>query len=166
MEMIIRQYEHYARPLQLLKKLCGVRVCREREMRARVTFHKDCEYYLNEQDQHDINKLFGYSFGHHHKNSLRIGWRYDRDRKQIEVVSYIYIDGVRQTERHLAWCEFEETYDMYIENSEDYANMLVYNFTGICVPFKSRLGVSYPLSLYFGGNNTAPHDMHIDLKII
>lgn len=166
MEMIIHKNEHYARPLQLIRKLLGVRVCKERSMRAKVTFHKDCEYNLPSQDKQDINKLFGYSFGHHHRNSLRIGWRYNEDRKQIEVVSYIYIDGVRQTERHLAWCDFEEEYEMYIDNSENYAYMIVYTFAGICVPFRNKLGVSYPLSLYFGGNNTAPHDMTIDLTII
>jgi hypothetical protein len=72
-----------------------------------VTFPDSCRYIfpypvgssqkegLN-PDQKDWNKLFGFCFGlNRHRNSVRIGWRYNPIVEQIELGMYSYRDGVR-----------------------------------------------------------------------
>ena len=57
--------------------------------RYNVKFYPSCRYNIGE-DQSDINKLFGLSFGFHHNQSERIGWRYDRITDKIELLLYTY----------------------------------------------------------------------------
>jgi hypothetical protein len=56
--MIIKKGTHYARPLQLLKKLLGIHICESRKMSCDVSFTESCRYNVG-TDQSDINKLFG-----------------------------------------------------------------------------------------------------------
>ena len=84
--MIIKKNTHYARPLQLLKKLLCIRICKSRKMSCEVVFTESCRYNVG-KDQSDINKLFGFSIGMHHKNSVRVGWRYVPSADLIEIVS-------------------------------------------------------------------------------
>ena len=57
--MIIRKGTHYASPLQLLKKLLGIHICKSRKMSCEVSFTESCRYNVG-KDQSDINKLFGF----------------------------------------------------------------------------------------------------------
>ena len=168
--MIIKEGTHYARPLQLIKKLLGIRYTAKRAMSAVVRFHSDCHYEIG-KDQSDINKLFGFSLGHHHDNSFRVGWRWTWNNK-IELVSYIYMNGIRLRERHICYCDFCEYYNIGLEiDVEDGTYKVTYTIDGreAFVPIyhsaKVKRYISYPLSLYFGGNCTAPHDMIIDMNV-
>ncbi len=58
-------------------------------------FEQSAIYQFNDEDQHDVNKLFGFSVGWHHKNSYRFGWRPSADLTKIEIVAYEYRNGVR-----------------------------------------------------------------------
>ena len=58
--MIIKKNTHYARPLQPLKKLLGIRICKSRKMSCEVVFTDSCRYNVG-KDQSDIYKLFGFS---------------------------------------------------------------------------------------------------------
>ena len=75
MRYLVKRGWYYAIPLQLLKKLLGIRICESRKMSCEVSFTESCRYNVG-KDQSDINKLFGFSVGMHHKNSVRVGWRY------------------------------------------------------------------------------------------
>lgn len=166
--MVIKKGTHYARPLQLFKKLLGIRFCREREMTCVVRFDKSCKYKIY-QDQSDINKLFGFSLGMHHKNSIRVGWRWLNG--NLELCSYIYENGVRLKEKVLCNCDFVREYKIDVHLVVVDGMYRVYIYVNGTMKHRQHLAtkvkkyVSYPLSLYFGGNCTAPHDMNIDYKV-
>ena len=165
--MIIRKGTHYARPLQLLKKLLGIRICKSRKMSCEVVFAESCRYDVG-RDQSDINKLFGFSLGMHHRNSVRVGWRYVPTVDMIEIVTYIYRKGERWKEQHVDWVCFGKCVKYTIELRE---GCVVHFFAGDrwcageILGTQSKIFFSYPLSLYFGGNCTAPHDMLINYNV-
>lgn len=136
-------------------------------MSCDVSFGDNCRYDIG-SDQSDINKLFGFSLGMHHENSLRVGWRYVPQKDLIEIVTYIYQNGVRLREKHLDWLNFGQKGEYTIELTDDYYAVFSVGKSVIVkdkIETKKKLYLSYPLSLYFGGNCTAPHDMNIDLKV-
>lgn len=52
-------------------------------------FTESCRYDLKNKDQHDWNKLFGISEDiNNHKVSMMWAWRYDLDKKKIELMPY------------------------------------------------------------------------------
>ena len=133
-----------------------------------VIFTSSCIYDLHDEDQYDINKLFGLSYLYHHNNSARFGWRSTGDR--IEISAYCYINGKRYFE-DICLIETGRMYSMELRNTGDYYEFKVANSEGIlnlCLKIKkpktSKLG--YKLFPYFGGNKTAPHDMKILMRKI
>lgn len=66
-------------------------------LEADVTFHDSCRYYEkgNNQLNEQVNKLFGFGAFLHHKNSHRIGWRYDKESGLIRLYTYNYFQGER-----------------------------------------------------------------------
>jgi hypothetical protein len=135
-------------------------------------FDKGCEYKIQGEDSADINKLFGVSFGQHHKNSIRIGWNSVGD-GNINLYYYAYNNGNRSY-------SFIGTCKMYVEQTIkielDFKRNVVQITNSVTGSEKSvrtkeivfiypNLKVGYYLYPYFGGNRTAPHDMYIDLKI-
>lgn len=165
--MIIEKNTHYARPLQLLKKLLGIRVCKTRKMSCEVSFAESCRYDVG-RDQSDINKLFGFSLGMHHTNSMRFGWRYVPSVDAIEIVTYIYRKGERLKEQHVNWVSLGKRVRYTIELRKDgtvhfYAGERW--SAGEIMGTQGKIFFSYPLSLYFGGNCTAPHDMLINYNV-
>lgn len=149
----------------------------------KVCFRENCLYQLSE-NYNQINKLFGYSFKllpwydkfekkikpGHHKDSVRFGWRCI-DGENIEIVSYIYIDGgvdykpmlkVKTDEwTHLRFLEVDEYY-VFVVITEEGETMLSKfrkrkTNNGIFGLFIHKL---FP---YFGGKIPAPHEMRIDL---
>lgn len=166
--MIIRKGTHYARPLQLIKKLLGIRYTAKRAMSTVVRFHSNCQYEIG-KDQSDINKLLGFSLGMHHKNSIRVGWRWFCG--ELQLCSYIYENGVRLKEKVLCKCDFNTYYKIDVHLIVVDGMYRVYIYVNETMKHCQQLAtkvkkyVSYPLSLYFGGNCTAPHDMTIDMNV-
>ena len=143
-------------------------ICK-RFLKYRVLFTNSCLYNLGNHNQLDINKLFGLAFGiHHHRNSVRVGWRTDGVSDKISLFAYYYVNGERK------WsplCEVEPNrlYDLsidvvpgaYVFEVEDVQSSASFTYT------VSRPRVPWPgyyLYPYFGGNETAPHDMTIMMK--
>jgi hypothetical protein len=146
-------------------------------------FTESCLYDLKDEDQGDVNKLFGFSIGYHHKTSFRFGWRADLKTSTIEIVGYEYHDKIRQTTIHICdvalrkpvyftliyspkgrtnYLVFQDntfyTKYMVIENQvPNYVQATVNNTVNI----KKKWGLGYTLGLYFGGNETAPQDIII-----
>ncbi|MCQ2608766.1 MAG: hypothetical protein MJ197_08785 [Bacteroidales bacterium] len=163
MNYLIKKGHHYATPLELVKKFLGIRCAVNRVVPATVVFSPNCRYDVG-CDQSDINKLYGFSIGcRHHKNSARIGWRYVPKEDKIELVTYCYRNGVRLAEKHLQWCDFGLEYKTHIVSHD---NRVVFLSKNNVIDEQMEVkGISYPLSLYFGGNCKAPNNMNVTLKV-
>lgn len=126
-----------------------------------ISFTDSCRYDIGDaQDQ--INKLFGIGyFPYHRYNSVRFGWRYNKDKDVIDIFSYYYMDGLLYND-FICHVEFNKTfrYDIIIIN--DMHRLMV---KGIAknVPLRPRK-LGYCLYPYFGGKVKAPHDIIINMK--
>ena len=136
--------------------------------KAKFFFTNSCLFNLYDEDQHDVNKLFGFSIGWHHKTSFRFGWRPILNENKIEIVAYEYHDGIRQPTMPICrifpnqWYEFIISYNRkkvrtyYFVDDEGFTNL---------VKLKGRnYGLGYTLGIYFGGNEKAPQDIIIYKK--
>jgi hypothetical protein len=138
-----------------------------------ATFKDGCQYDIGLPDQLDINKLIGLSYGYHHSNSVRIGWRYNTTTNKIDLLAYIYRNKERLTEDTcpvIASVDINETvYGMISYERKQYRIILytesdVYN--EVCYDiYNTKLPkIGYVLFPYFGGNQVAPHDMSINIE--
>jgi hypothetical protein len=50
-------------------------------------FTDSCLYQFDDEDQLDTNKLIGLSYGLHHRNSIRFGWRAENNNIIIILVN-------------------------------------------------------------------------------
>lgn len=129
----------------------------------------DCYFKPVDNDDLDINKLFGFSFGMHHKNSIRLGWRPSSTSSyKMEIFYYLYNKGVR-TYHYLCDIDCHKTNDVTI--TCDYKNncfdISVVTPDGFSIKKQKvkfvypKFKIGYYLFPYFGGNKTAPKTMHI-----
>ena len=139
-------------------------------------FTPSCLYDLKDEDQHDVNKLFGMSFNFfptcktltpHHINSARFGWRALLDNKTIQIVAYEYVDRVRRSTKVITEVEINEWYEykMYwLDGTMYYTIKSTENPTIIFstdYPIRKNLVLGYDLDVYFGGNEVAPQNIII-----
>jgi hypothetical protein len=141
-------------------------------IRKTVVFDASCRYHLNGIDQLDINKLFGIGFlvGGHHKDSARFGWRWDVEVGAVEIFAYCYVSGKRAYE-HLGYAAIGKKYSMGIIITDDEYLFDIdciddptNYFSVVTIPFRHNKWLSYPLGVFFGGNQTAPHDIKISME--
>jgi len=132
-------------------------------------FSDSAIYHFDDDDQWDVNKLFGFSIGFHHDNSYRFGWRPNKDLTKIEIVGYEYIDKIRvptipiwEVELN-KWYKYELKYNAVLGQIE-YLVTGNNEYRGIVHPITIKLNWGYKLFLYFGGNKKAPHDITIYKK--
>lgn len=136
----------------------------------RFMFLKDDWYPFKDPDDLDINKLAGFSYGWHHKNSVRIGWTpMFSVEGMFTLYFYIYNNGERITktfanissgteyELEISLHNNKVVFDMKQEKSLQSVKADE-NFT---LP-KTKIG--YFLWFYFGGNKRAPKKMTVYLK--
>ena len=135
---------------------------------AEFMFTDTCLYDLQDEDQWDVNKLMGFSIGHHHKHSsFRLGWRPILEGNLIEIVGYEYHDGIRQKTNPICkvplnqWNKFKISYN----NDRCRSTYVVNNITTVTSVFLAHdRGLGYRLGVYFGGNEKAPHDIIINKR--
>jgi hypothetical protein len=115
-------------------------------------------------NQADINKLFGVSDGntHHQENSARFGWNWNG--KAVQVHAYCYAGGVRAN-KLLATVDIgtSHSYSIRVDGSH-----YIFQFDNKIENMDRQITDSvlngYSLYPYFGGDETAPHDIRIYLK--
>lgn len=135
-------------------------VVTEYEIAHRVMFTPSCRYDIG-PEQSDVNKLFGVGYApHHHRNSVRFGWRYDRQSDMIEILAYWYLDGQRYI-HPMMFAGIGQTLHYAIRRNADH-HLLIARWQTFSVPVHSQR-VGYLLRPYFGGNMTAPHDITINM---
>ena len=112
-------------------------------------------------NQEDINKLYGFADNNanHEQYSARIGWNWARN--ALRLYAYVYNAGVRSS---------QEIGAVSIGSEHSCSIKVVgnqYQFTvdklSITMPRSSQTtqAEGYRLFPYFGGDETAPHDIHI-----
>lgn len=128
-----------------------------------VVFTDSCKYDIG-SDQSDINKLFGFSYGFHHNQSDRIGWRWNPSLNKIELLLYSYEQKVRRsfklTEVALNTLNIIEL-EVYLNGLYRHISIKINNETYAFCLLQDPVNWGYTLGLYFGGNRTAPHNMNI-----
>lgn len=125
-------------------------------------------YSLGNEDDMDINKLMGISFGKHHSNSFRIGWR-PVNNESISLHSYYYNNGIRK-DSFLYIIHYNSGVDGSISIDREKEKIKIHLFTkgnsineSIDFDFTNASRWSYRLFPYFGGNTKATHDIHMAL---
>lgn len=151
----IKQGRHRAYPLSL-----GIHTGKTSES-YEVIFDESCRYVPDEEN--DWNKLVGWSYGMHHKNSIRIGWRYNSSRDIMELASYTYDSGIRK-DIHIADVELNKKCEIIILAGSGELSIIVDSFWYHSEPIWMKPTWGYNLGLFFGGNETAPHDMKVWIK--
>lgn len=165
---LIKQGNHYASGLHF-----GVHFGIT-EQKYRVRFSKECLYTPLDLEN-DWNKLCGWSYGMHHKNSIRVCWRpYVKDNKffslfeckEIELCIYVYQDGKRLISNTTVTVEVDKEYDFRLKY--DVASNMVSIFDlgiiGLCpIRYYTKPSCGYRLYPYFGGNLPSPQNMNIEL---
>ena len=151
---------------------------KQKIIKKQFVFDDNCRYDSNKIG--GINKLFGISFGWHHRNSIRFGWRYNYLNDKIDIYTYIYRDGERlmpvgiccvKPNRLYTYClkyefnpldNFSIRYSFEVicnagDSDFDKDNEFIISITDkTLIP---RWG--YKLHPYFGGSKPAPHTMKI-----
>lgn len=140
-----------------------------------VIFHPNCQYDLGNVNQADINKLYGFSvglFNSNQYNSARFGWRWSIPKQKIELLAYVYVNGVRINEwdQDIFICDINTNRSIYTEisvvgNQYRFETINIFDDEGVVKYFpRSGSGAGYMQFPYFGGDEVAPHDMTIELK--
>lgn len=137
------------------------------QLAFKVKFDSSAIYTtLSAENQTDINKLFGFSDNKsmHHEYSARFGWRWSNN--ALRLFAYTYNQGLRSFQE-LGTIEFGKEIDCSITIS---GSTYIFSLNGAKtnMPRVSTTteAEGYKLFPYFGGDETAPHDIHIWIKEI
>jgi hypothetical protein len=137
------------------------------EYKFDVQFDSTAIYTLSAKDQYDINKLSGFADNGmtHLQYSARFGWRWSDGK--LRLFAFVHNSGVI-TEKEIAAIIIGKTYRCSIKvNGSNY----VFSVDGVgneSLPRSATTptGQGYRLYPYFGGNNVAPHEIHIRIRYL
>lgn len=156
----IRQGQHYCDQNKYKTVETG-------EMKFVVKFDSTAVYQTESgENQNDINKLLGFSDNNsdHHQYSARFGWRWSKN--ALRLFAYVYNEGVR-TSKELTTIAIGANITCSIKISGSY-----YLFTVNGVEEKMPRMAStakakgYQLYPYFGGDEAAPHDIAVWIRMV
>ncbi|HYE53846.1 MAG TPA: hypothetical protein VD996_03350 [Chitinophagaceae bacterium] len=130
-----------------------------------VLFDSSCIYTtVKSSNTTDVNKLYGFSDCNnlHHLNSARFGWRWNNN--ALEILAYCYVNGERII-RSLGNIDIGQPVTMSIR-PDGASYVFEMNGTREVMPrYCSTPNIEgYQLYPYFGGDETAPHDVRIFIK--
>jgi hypothetical protein len=155
---VIRQGQHYS-------DQNGFQEVEYSQLNFTVRFDSSAIYQTTDPaNQEDINKLYGFSDNNadHEQFSARFGWNWARG--ALRLYGYVYNNGQRTSQEITPIkigteynCSITVSADHYVFNSND---------TTINLPRTSATakGEGYRLFPYFGGDETAPHEIDIWIK--
>ncbi len=135
------------------------------ELKFTVKFDSSAIYKTSDpSNQYDINKLYGFSDNDsaHHLYSARFGWRWSDN--ALRIFAYIYNNGVRDL-KELGKIDIGTENNCSIKVQEGHYIFSLNNNTDTLLrTSKTIKGKGYKLYPYFGGDETAPHDITIFIK--
>lgn len=121
-------------------------------------------YTASPQNQSDINKLYGFADNNqtHHAFSARIGWRWISNK--LELLGYVYNDSLVSFSP-IGYFPLNTELQCKIEISNS-RYLIGVNSNTITMPRSSQgiTATGYQLYPYFGGDETAPHDIYIQIR--
>ena len=135
------------------------------ELKFLVKFDSSAIYTSKQAvNQYDINKLYGFSDNdaHHHQFSARFGWSWTKN--ALHLYAYVYNEGVvNKTALTTVAIGAENRCSISISGTNYIFSV---NETKVSVPRKSTMPAAkgYLLYPYFGGDETAPHNITIQIK--
>lgn len=154
----IKQGQHYAADR-------GYKAVEFEELKFIVRFDSSAIYQTGtEVNQYDINKLYGFSDNNadHHQYSARIGWAWNKN--ALWLYTYVYSDG-KIYKSELGTIEIGLEARCSIKVTGDYYK---FEMNGVQLSVPRSITTSgakgYMLYPYFGGDETAPHDVRIWIK--
>ena len=115
-------------------------------------------------NQLDINKLYGFADNNstHQQFSARFGWRWSDN--AIRLFAYVYNDGIRSSkELGIVSIGAENNCGIKI-NSKSYVFLLNGKVDSLPRTSTTTKAIGYKLYPYFGGDETAPHNIYIWIK--
>ena len=141
---------------------------RKKSLEYSVVFDASCRYATkHSSNQWDINKLFGFTDGLRtvHEESARFGWRYVPGLNLIELYSYCYINGMVYKEL-LVYAGIHQEVVLRVDKEEyDYVFYVGGKRKGVWPRANpANHDISFMCWPYFGGDETAPHDITITLN--
>jgi hypothetical protein len=116
------------------------------------------------ENQYDINKLYGFSDNNadHHQFSARFGWRWSEG--ALHLFAYVYNSGVMSFEElGTVSIGTENTCSIKITPAE-YIFSLNKISKNMPRAGTTPTATGYQLYPYFGGDETAPHDIRIWIR--
>jgi hypothetical protein len=134
-------------------------------MRFTVRFDSSCIYQTADpKNQDDINKLYGFADNGaaHQQFSARFGWRWSNG--ALRLFAYIYNSGERSSKEITAVpigkeiaCSIRVAGDSYIFSVGEKVEAMARQST-------TPTAKGYQLYPYFGGDETAPHEVRIWIR--
>lgn len=171
MKFTIKEGRHYSEPSHIRVHF-GVS-----KIKFKFKFSKECVYPMDDvridADDYDINKLHGFSQGHHHWNaSARLGWIPSVNQVgRIELYRYCYNKGKRIPDYiPIVTVDVEKWYEAEIELNDLFqtATFKIWDTESglsLCTAStaykRPAFKWGYKLDPHFGGDHVSPHDMAI-----
>lgn len=135
------------------------------ELKFNVRFDSSAIYQtVVPVNQEDINKLYGFSDNNdeHQQFSARFGWNWARG--ALRLYAYVYNNGERSS-KEITSIKIGNEYGCSIKVSGDQYVFSANNATvQMSRSSNTSKAVGYKLYPYFGGDETAPHDINIWIK--
>lgn len=135
------------------------------ELVFKVKFDSSAVYRtVDPQNQYDINKLYGFSDNNenHHKYSARFGWRWSDN--ALRIFAYVYNNGVVSSKELGIVAIGAEIHCVLKTTSSEYIFTLNHITSTMPRESKTQKAKGYILYPYFGGTETAPHNVKIWIK--
>ena len=142
-----------------------------------IIFTAQSRYHLDGQNQKDANKIGGrcYGFSGSHGTSVRIGWSYNEDTDDFDLVAYCYVRGRRQWKKtqwpSLGSVPLDTPVTLTIEVFKEQF-VLTARVKGCAArvalighdlkPWERTFGLGR--GAYFGGDDSAPHDVSYQVE--
>lgn len=132
----------------------------------KFTVDKSWWYPNINEDSKDVNKLGGHSLGFHKKNAVRLGYVpvFGSEAGWVRLYHYETLNWEASKDKY--FLDFASVGDEI--EMKRYDEDIVYFRNGSLIGSfgHPENGLSYWLSAYHGGNNTAPHDIFVKSVIV
>jgi hypothetical protein len=135
------------------------------EMKFIVKFDSSAVYKTTSpENQYDINKLYGFSDNNadHHQYSARFGWRWSNN--ALRLFAYIYNNGSVLSKELKTIPIGTEVNCSILVTSTSYIFTVDGQSQGLPRMATTPKAKGYQLYPYFGGDETAPHDVNVYIK--